>query len=121
MRKHGGWVSKYGKGCSLTLPDPLVALLMILKNYMILAYKNNVKSIDNVNRNYSEGLGIKPKLLSYLTECAQPLHYPFSDCNSQTNNKTEEIFCFYIFYNCSFQYILNNTTFYIVLYSNKDT
>ena len=82
---------------------------------MNLAYKNNVKSIDNVNRNYSEGLGIKPKLLSYLTECAQPLHYPFSDCNSQTNNKTEEIFCFYIFYNCSFQYILNNTTFYIVL------
>ena len=82
-------------------------IINILKNCMNLAYKNNVKSIDNVNRNYSEGLGIKPKLLSYLTECAQPLHYPFSDCNSQTYNKTEEIFCFYIFYNCS--------------YSNKDT
>ena len=30
MHKHGGWVCEYDKGCSLTLPDPLVALLMIL-------------------------------------------------------------------------------------------
>ena len=39
-------------------------IINILKNCMNLAYKNNVKSIDNVSRNYSEGLGIEPKLLS---------------------------------------------------------
>ena len=39
-------------------------IINILKNYMILAYKNNVKSIDDISRNYSEGLGIEPKLLS---------------------------------------------------------
>ena len=30
MRKHGGWVCKYGKGCSKPVPDPLAALLIIM-------------------------------------------------------------------------------------------